>query len=202
MGVQNLGNKFGFCTNYKYIENVSTTRSVKTLPICTWCICEIQDIATQVKSAILYHFDLFGMTLWPWHIWWIRHLGTHLVPPWYLKKFSRPCDWLDKLWFSPIYECPKATMSWGRRLWYQQVQKMAKMSLFCTKSCPNWQLSPNLLSVGAFVTRDINQISVSVDPAVTCDYRIDWNGIVMLPWLISRCFSKLYRVQSTIWEKM
>src|SRR5882762_2265257 len=35
-----------------------------------------------------------------------------------------------------------------------------------------------MLSVGAFVTRDIDQISVSADPAVTRDYRIDRNGTV------------------------
>jgi len=35
-----------------------------------------------------------------------------------------------------------------------------------------------MLSVGAFVTRDIDQISVSADPAVTHDYRIDQNGTV------------------------
>jgi hypothetical protein len=37
-----------------------------------------------------------------------------------------------------------------------------------------------MLSVGAFVTRDIDKISVSADPAVTPDYRIDRNGTVRL----------------------
>ena len=54
----------------------------------------------------------------------------------------------------------------------------AKTSFFCTISSSDWQPWPNSLSVGAFVTRDIDQISVSVGPALTRDYRIDRNGTV------------------------
>jgi hypothetical protein len=36
-----------------------------------------------------------------------------------------------------------------------------------------------MLSVGALVTRDIDKILVSADPAVTRDYRIDRNGTVI-----------------------
>jgi len=57
------------------------------------------------------------------------------------------------------------------------INKTKKVT-FHTKSSPKWQPWPNLLSVGAFVTHDIDQISVSVGPAMTRDYRIDQNGTV------------------------
>ena len=44
----------------------------------------------QIKlMRLLYDFDLFGMVLWPWHVWWIRHFSRHLEIPWHWNFFGR-----------------------------------------------------------------------------------------------------------------
>jgi len=55
-----------------------------------------QDTWSVTLPQVLYHFNLFGTTLWLWHVWWIQHFGTHLWLPWHQRNFGRLHDWFGE----------------------------------------------------------------------------------------------------------
>ena len=121
------------------------------------------------------YIDLFGTTLWPWHVWWIRQFGTHHWLPWHQRNFGRPRDWFGKF-----------VGDSGQYLSCQRLQWAGEAKFTANKAKSHF-LAPNLAQTSnhdqlCFRQRslmcDIDHISASVGPPVRCDYRIDRNGTV------------------------
>ena len=51
----------------------------------------------DTSTMVLYHFDLFGRTLWLWHVWWTQHFGRGHSLPWQGKILSMLCIYLKHM---------------------------------------------------------------------------------------------------------
>ena len=155
------------CPNLRYWLHIMCMQGQKECSLHCDVNLRINPIAVQwqqcvshvewgemVEAMVLYHLDLFSMTLWLWHIWWIQHLSMHLWWPWHKQIFCRLPIWFGELIgdCGQKFEWPEAAIRQGEQKLLSAKQKVSLGAKFC----PNWQAWSNMLLVGASVTGDIN----------------------------------------------